>query len=107
MNNYVEGMTLEQTEAINGESPLIIVRAGAGTGKTRVLINRARRLNSLGRNVLMTTFTRASRKEIEERLASFTEDEFSGGTSVHTLNALAWRLAGCPVLTSYSENFVL
>lgn len=101
--SYTENMTPEQTEAIMAESPLIIVRAGAGSGKTRVMINRARRLNSLNRSVLMTTFTRAARKEIEERL-NINPLETHSIIDVLTLNSLAWRIAGHPNILGYDEK---
>lgn len=53
-----------------GDGPLLVV-AGPGTGKTRVLTERVRRLLSIGREhfrVLALTFTNKAAREMEERL---------------------------------------
>lgn len=53
-----------------GEGPLLVV-AGPGTGKTRVLTERVRRLLSIAREhfrVLALTFTNKAAREMEERL---------------------------------------
>src|SRR3984893_6658010 len=53
-----------------GDGPLLVV-AGPGTGKTRVLTERVRRLLSTSREhfrVLALTFTNKAAREMEERL---------------------------------------
>jgi DNA helicase II / ATP-dependent DNA helicase PcrA len=53
-----------------GDDPLLVV-AGPGTGKTRVLTERVRRLLSIGREhfrILALTFTNKAAREMEERL---------------------------------------
>ena len=53
-----------------GDGPLLVV-AGPGTGKTRVLTERVRRLLSIGREhfrVLALTFTNKAAREMEDRL---------------------------------------
>ncbi|MCL5037874.1 MAG: ATP-dependent helicase [Chloroflexi bacterium] len=68
----LEGLTFEQAAAVtHGEGPLLIV-AGAGTGKTRVLTHRIAYLitEKLARpsEILALTFTEKAAQEVEERV---------------------------------------
>ena len=66
------GFTPEQLEAINAADRRVVVRAGAGAGKTRVLTARvARRVTDEGvdpGHVLVATFTRKAAGELGARL---------------------------------------
>ena len=69
-----------------GDGPLLVV-AGPGTGKTRVLTERVRRLLSVSREhfrVLALTFTNKAAREMEERLDDL--GELSGRTFIGTLH---------------------
>ena len=57
-----------QAAAVASDADRLLVEAGAGTGKTRFLIERARRLHAAGRRVRMLTFTRAASREMRSRL---------------------------------------
>jgi DNA helicase-2/ATP-dependent DNA helicase PcrA len=67
------GFTPEQLEAIEATDRRIVVRAGAGAGKTRVLTERVlRRVSNEGidpTHVLVATFTRKAAGELAARLA--------------------------------------
>jgi len=68
----LDDLNPEQLEAVlSDESPLVVV-AGPGTGKTRVLVSRIAHLLSQGTvkadEVIAVTFTNKSAREIEERL---------------------------------------
>jgi DNA helicase-2/ATP-dependent DNA helicase PcrA len=70
-----------------GDGPLLVV-AGPGTGKTRVLTERVRRLLSVQREhfpVLALTFTNKAAREMEERLDDL--GELGGRTFIGTLHS--------------------
>lgn len=61
-----------QTSIVESEAKNIIVAAGAGSGKTRVLTERVKRLLQSGvnpRSVVIITFTNMAAEELYERLA--------------------------------------
>lgn len=61
----------DQLEIVNSNEPRIIVEAGAGSGKTRVLIERVKRLLNDGvepSNMVCITFTNMAAEEMKERL---------------------------------------
>src|SRR6266702_3969881 len=69
-----------------GDGPLLVV-AGPGTGKTRVLTERVRRLLSIQREhfrVLALTFTNKAAREMEEPLADL--GELGSRTFIGTLH---------------------
>lgn len=60
-----------QLEIVNSNEPRIIVEAGAGSGKTRTLIERIKRLLNDGvepQNMVAITFTNMAAEEMKERL---------------------------------------
>lgn len=60
-----------QQEIVDSNEPRIIVEAGAGSGKTRVLIERVKRLLKDGvepSNMVCITFTNMAAEEMKERL---------------------------------------
>ena len=61
----------KQLEVVNSNEPRIIVEAGAGSGKTRCLIERIKRLLNEGveaQNIVAITFTNMAGEELRERL---------------------------------------
>jgi len=80
-------LSLTQRQVVDfGDGPLLVL-AGPGTGKTRVLTERVRRLLSLEREhfrVLALTFTNKAAREMEERLDDL--GELSGRAFIGTLH---------------------
>ncbi|MBU0548547.1 MAG: UvrD-helicase domain-containing protein [Candidatus Omnitrophica bacterium] len=72
MDKVLEGLNKEQVEAVkHGDGPLLII-AGAGTGKTRVITQRIAWLINQGLaktdEILALTFTDKAAKEMQERV---------------------------------------
>jgi len=63
--------TPEQQHAIDLQAPVIEIRAGAGCGKTTVLLQRAMAEGKTSERVIVLTFSRAAAWEFETRLARF------------------------------------
>lgn len=83
-----------QLEIVNSNKPKIIVEAGAGAGKTRVLIERVRRLLNDGvraENMVIITFTNMAAEELKERLVDIPQ---VGDCFVGTIHSFANKIFG-------------
>jgi len=83
----------EQASVVNSKARRIVVSAGAGTGKTRVLIARAcYHLEQEGiepEKIVILTFTRAAATEIRKRIAEEVGDTIADRVWVGTFHAWA------------------
>ncbi|MCD8562134.1 MAG: UvrD-helicase domain-containing protein [Acholeplasmataceae bacterium] len=78
----------EQMKVVNSNDPFIFLLAGAGSGKTRVIVEKIKRHIEEGvrpESVLAITFTRKSSEEMKERI-------HNSDVRVHTFHQLAYLI---------------
>jgi DNA helicase II / ATP-dependent DNA helicase PcrA len=93
---YLAGLNAEQREAVETLDGPVLVLAGAGTGKTRVLTCRIAHILSLGRarpgEILSVTFTNKAAREMKLRLGQMLGQAVEGMPWLGTFHSIGGRI---------------
>lgn len=109
MSDLLVGLNEKQKEAVTYDKGNLLVLAGAGSGKTRVLTSRAAWLIGEGKipghAILLLTFTNKAAHEMKERIESLTSDfPYFAGT-FHGFAVRLLRMDGAQI--GVDRNFVI
>ena len=109
---YMDGLNEAQREAVEALDGPVLVLAGAGTGKTRVLTTRLTHLLQTGRaypsQILAVTFTNKAAQEMRERVSALMNGMPIDGWALGTFHSLAARmLRKHAELVGLSSNFTI
>jgi DNA helicase-2/ATP-dependent DNA helicase PcrA len=93
---YLNGLNPEQREAVETLDGPVLVLAGAGTGKTRVLTTRIAHILSQGRarpqEILSVTFTNKAAREMKLRLGQMLGQAVEGMPWLGTFHSIGGRI---------------
>lgn len=93
---YLDVLNPEQREAVEALDGPVLVLAGAGTGKTRVLTTRIAHILATGRarpsEILAVTFTNKAAREMKERIAKLTGDVAEGMPWLGTFHSIGTKI---------------
>src|SRR4029077_3411149 len=93
---YLANLNPEQREAVVSLDGPVLVLAGAGTGKTRVLTTRIAHILSQGRarphEILSVTFTNKAAREMKHRLGQMLGQAVEGMPWLGTFHSIGGRI---------------
>src|SRR5690625_3245625 len=111
INDLLKGLNKEQQEAVKHTDGPLLIMAGAGSGKTRVLTHRiAYLLGEKGvspRNILAITFTNKAAREMKDRVQQLVGPE-SAQIWVSTFHSMCVRILRRDIdQIGYNRNFTI
>lgn len=95
MENLLENLNKEQQEAVQTTKGPLLILAGAGSGKTKVLTTRIAYMIRNGirpRNILAVTFTNKAAKEMKERIGKIIGEDTVKYMWVGTFHGICGRI---------------
>lgn len=95
MKNILENLNKEQLSAVKTTTGSLLILAGAGSGKTKVLTTRIAHMVQNGvnpRKILAVTFTNKAAKEMKERLAAILGEDMVKYMWVGTFHSICGRI---------------
>lgn len=95
MENLLENLNKEQAEAVQTTKGPLLILAGAGSGKTKVLTTRIAHMIRQGvrpRNILAVTFTNKAAKEMKERIGKILGEDTVKYMWVGTFHGICGRI---------------
>ena len=94
--SYLDALNAEQRDAVETLDGPLLVLAGAGTGKTRVLTTRIAHILSLGRawpsQILAVTFTNRAAREMKHRVSDLIGGVVEGMPWLGTFHAIGVKI---------------
>jgi DNA helicase-2/ATP-dependent DNA helicase PcrA len=111
MHNYLEGLNEQQKEAVlHRDGPIMIV-AGAGSGKTKVLTTRIAHLLATGIdpfNILALTFTNKAAAEMKDRVEQILGNNEARNIYIGTFHSVFARILRAEAdKLGYPRNFTI
>ncbi|MGL4322970.1 MAG: ATP-dependent helicase, partial [Beijerinckiaceae bacterium] len=93
---YLDGLNPEQRQAVEATDGPVLVLAGAGTGKTRVLTTRIAHIIAMQKarpnEILAVTFTNKAAREMKHRVAALVGDVAEGMPWLGTFHAIGTKI---------------
>jgi len=109
MSSILAQLNKAQQEAVSYRGNALLVLAGAGSGKTKVLTHRVAYFIEQGlakpENILLLTFTNKASKEMKERVEKLTGTKPGFAGTFHSFCAKILRMDGGPI--GVPTNFVI
>ncbi len=94
--DYLQGLNPEQRQAVEATEGPVLVLAGAGTGKTRVLTTRLAHILRTGKaqpwQILSVTFTNKAAREMKERVGKLIGEQVEGLPWLGTFHSISAQI---------------